>query len=204
MPFINRPVDVILPEKYAASCAEAYFSFTNFSLTLHHRQLEADRAHTRDEHGTVWLHRSLMKHLSVVIRQSDFTITDARDPGILAGLGISRKLCPRGRNQTVVCQFLHSQIPWSAAIYPIVPWWDTLVVILSSAFCREDQRLGGSSDAWDRRRCTGWISVMQYFQHRHDPIINLIMLWLYSERLRWRVWAVKQKQLPLFRISVKM
>lgn len=83
----------------------------------------------------------------VLLRQRDFTITDSRSSRILAGLGVSGELRPRGGNQAVVCQLLHPQIPGSAAVYPVVPRWDALIIILHGTVSSKDQGLGGSSDA---------------------------------------------------------
>ena len=102
--------------------------------------------------------------LPVLIRQSDFTVADTCGSGVLAGLGISRKLRPRGGNQAVVCQLLYPQIPRSAAIDPVVPWWDPFIIIVPGAICGEDQGLGGGCDASEGRQGRGRITVKEDIQ----------------------------------------
>lgn len=127
----------------------------------------------------------------MLIRQSDFTITDTRSSGVLAGLGISRKLCPSGGNQAVMCQLLYPQIPGSTAIYPIVPWWDPLIVILPGAICGEDQRLWGGCDAWEETEAGAESQWNKKFNAIFYNILNSLLsshraqqFWVYSERLR--------------------
>lgn len=127
----------------------------------------------------------------MLIRQSDFTITDTRSSGVLAGLGISRKLRPSGGNQAVMCQLLYPQIPGSTAIYPIVPWWDPLIVILPGAICGEDQRLWGGCDAWEGTEAGAESQWNKKFNAIFYNILNSLLsshraqqFWVYSERLR--------------------
>lgn len=130
----------------------------------------------------------------MLIRQSDFTITDTRSSGFLAGLGISRKLCPSGGNQAVMCQLLYPQIPGSAAIYPIVPWWDPLIVILPGAICGEDQWLWGGCDAWEGTEAGAESLWIKKFNAIFCNILNSLLsthrtqqfgafnVWVYPER----------------------
>lgn len=74
-------------------------------------------------------------------RRSHLTVTDARRPGVLAGFGVSGELRARGGDQAVVRQLLDPQVPGSAAVDPVVPRRDALVVVIPRAVRREDQRL---------------------------------------------------------------
>lgn len=71
-----------------------------------------------------------------------FTVADAGSSGVLAGFGISGELRPRGGDQAVVGQLLHPEVPGGAAVYPVVPRRNALVVVvLPGAVCGEDERL---------------------------------------------------------------
>lgn len=76
-----------------------------------------------------------------------FTVTDARSSGVLAGLGISCELCSRGSDQAVVRQLLDPQVPWSAAVYSVVPRGDAPVFVVLGAVRGKDQGLRGGCDA---------------------------------------------------------
>lgn len=90
----------------------------------------------------------------VLVRRgrSQPTVADASSPGVLVGFGVPGDLRSSGGDQAVMCQFLHPQVPGGAAVHPIVPRRDAIVVTVAGTVGGEDQRVGRGRDACGGRK----------------------------------------------------